>query len=268
MKMHSLLALLILIPQAHATSFFIRPFSEFTKTTNVIVRGVTSGIHAEKVSNQIGEQMIYTYANLGIREVIKGSISGASIRIRKAGGTLDGVTLEIPSSVEFKDGEEGVFFLGEEQDDRSFEVTGMELGKFRIEVLNGNEILKGGIFAYSKPNASQHHSHGDHGQQADDISENLKPWSIQQLKDLVESQGDTPTASLPNQHSIAPSDSVSSPTEPNPKQELSGKTSSEPENNENSVAAQQDLLYMAPEFWYVIALSILTLSVYLVKRRG
>jgi hypothetical protein len=267
MKMHSLLALLILIPQAHATSFFIRPFSEFTKTTNVIVRGVTSGIHSEKNSNQIGEQMIYTYADLSIREVIKGSITGSSIRIRKVGGTLDGVTLEIPSSVEFKEGEEGVFFLGDVQDDRSFEVTGMELGKFKIEVQNGAEILKGGIFAYSKPSSHHHDSHAGHNQ-ADDLSENLKPWSIQQLKDLVQSQGDAPTlnAQTPNTN-IAP-EKPAVATNSNTKQNKSELPPAEAAINENSDATQQEPLYFTPEFWYVLALSILTLSVYLVKRRG
>jgi hypothetical protein len=268
MKMHSLLALLILIPQAHATSFFIRPFSEFTKTTNVIVRGVTTGIHAEKVSNQIGEQMIYTYANLGIREVIKGSITGASIRIRRAGGTLDGVTLDIPSSVEFKEGEEGVFFLGDEQDDRSFEVTGMELGKFRIEAQNGNEILKGGIFAYSKPKSGNHDSHAGHGHQADDISENLKPWSIQQLKDLIQSQGDTPPENPPVGSSQPSPELPAVTSSTNSEQKKSDTTAPTPSINENSDALQQEPLYITPTFWYVLALSILTLSVYLVKRRG
>jgi hypothetical protein len=267
MKMHSLLALLFLIPQAHATSFFIRPFSEFTKTTNVIVRGVTTGIHAENVANSNGEKMIYTFANLAIKDVIKGSITGSSIRIRRPGGTLDEMTLEIPSSVEFKEGEEGVFFLSDEQDDHSYEVTGMELGKFNIVNQGGTEILKGGIFAYSKP--EKHDSHGGHTFQSGDISENLKPWSITQLKELVQSQGSAPSASATTSESktnlIPAPSSVTPESEPN-------QSSTQPPSsallNDNDDATQQYSLYITPAFWYALALSILALGIYLIKRRG
>jgi len=267
MKMHSLLVLLFLIPQAHATSFFIRPFSEFTKTTNVIVRGVTTGIHAENVANANGEKMIFTFASLAIKDVIKGSITGGSIRIRRPGGTLDGMTLEIPSSVEFKEGEEGVFFLSDEQDDHSYEVTGMELGKFNIVNQGGSEILKGGIFAYSKHD--KHDNHRGQAIQSGDTSENLKSWSITQLKELVQSQGDAPPVAnrtteskinlIPAPYS-APSENASnqSNTQPTPVAAI----------NENNDATRHDSLYITPAFWYVLALSILALGIYLIKRRG
>jgi len=267
MKMHSLLALLFLIPQAVATSFFIRPFSEFTKTTNVIVRGVTSGIHAENVAEANGEKMIYTFANLAIKDVIKGSISGSAIKIRKPGGTVDGVTLEIPSSVEFKEGEDGVFFLSDEQDDHSYEVTGMELGKFNIVNQGGTEILKGGIFSYSKPRDPHGHRAGTF--QSGDLSENLKPWSINQLKELVKSQGDAPpTAEQSVSDKTQNNSNTYEQATPTPTSISEPTPSNTPAFNEINDAPQQDSLYIPPTFWYVLALSILTLGVYLIRRRG
>jgi hypothetical protein len=270
MKMHSLLALFLIAPQALATSFFIRPFSEFTKTTEVIVRGITTDIHAESGSNENGEKTIYTYANLSLKDVIKGNLSGSSIRIRKAGGTVDDVTLEIPSSVEFKEGEEGVFFLGDEQADHSYEVIGMELGKFNLVNQDGNEVLKGPLFVYSRPPSKNHAEH-PHANTLirDDISENLKPWSIQQLKDLVKSQGDEPQS--PKNGSSAP---MPSPGENPKKVNISNNLSENTPQNavENSTtendATQQESLYIDSRFWYVLALATLMLGVYLFKRRG
>ena len=270
MKMHLLLALLFLIPKSHATSFFIRPISEFTKSTSVIIRGVTSDIHSENTVNPNGEKTIYTFATLSIKEVIKGNISGSSVRIRKAGGTIDGVTLEIPSSVEFKEGEDGVFFLSEEQSDHSYEVTGMELGKFNLANQDGKEVLKGGLFAYSKPHA--HGGHSDHIM-ANDLSENLKPWSINQLRELVKSQSsaapeiNTPT--IKNNQEITTSSNLSVPNE-NANGMISSvpKTEENPKPSDSTEINKEEPLYIGSAVWYALAIAIMTLGVYLFLRRG
>ena len=108
MKMHSLLAFALTMQTAFATSFYIRPFSEFTKSTSNIIRGKISNIHVENGTTPDGGKTLYTFANLEIKEVIKGGISGTQINIRKLGGSKDGVTLEVPSSVEFSEKEEGL----------------------------------------------------------------------------------------------------------------------------------------------------------------
>lgn len=258
--MHSLLAFILTIPSAWSTSFYIRPFSEFTKTTPNIIRGKTTNIRVENGVAPDGVKTIYTFANLDIKDVIKGSISGSQIQIRKLGGSKDGVTLEIPSSVEFTDKEEGVFFLSEELEDHSYEVSSMELGKFLITEKNGEEILHGGLFDYSKPESGHEH---ENNVVAGNISENLKPWSIAQLRELVKSQqSSAPTTTPETQKTAVVSNS---PEEP--------KTSAPAINNQSNQTTtisrekEQSTLYFGPSFWYSLATIFLTLGVIFYIRR-
>ncbi len=191
MILHSLLALTsVVISGAQATSFYIRPFSEFTQTSPVIVHGKLTNVRTDNSIAADGRRTIYTYANLEVREVLKGDLHQKStITIRKAGGTKDGMTLEIPSSPEFKENDDTVLFLSAEKEDNSYEVLGLELGKFGLEEKNGEMILTGGIFNYSKP--TPHSDHDEHVR-AKDLAENQKPWSLTQLRTLIHKQSGTP----------------------------------------------------------------------------
>lgn len=257
MKLHSILAIALSINQAFATSFYIRPFSEFTKTTPNIIRGKIGNIRTEYRVSPDGEKTIFTFADLEVKDVIKGGITGTQIQIRKLGGTKDGVTLEIPSSVEFIDKEDSVFYLSEEQEDHSFEVTSMELGKFTLTEKNGEEILNGGIFAYSKPRTGH-----EHDVIASNIAENLKPWSIDQLKELVKSQGQT----MPSSAEPIKNPEVSNGSN----NQASNSNNSNPASIQSSNATEekdQSPLYNDSTVWYSLATIILTLSVFFILRR-
>jgi len=165
-----------------ATSFFIQPFPDFTRNAPNIVHGKLHQPRAEYAVTQNGDRSIHTYADLEIKEVLKGSITGQNILIRKAGGTKDGVTLHIPGSPEFQEGEESVFYLSNEiPEDHCFEVVGLELGKFGITEKNGEKIITGGLLGFSS------------GQEANEgigpgIVENQRTWSLRQLRSLIETQ--------------------------------------------------------------------------------
>jgi hypothetical protein len=177
MNLHFILvAFISFTSSSQATSFYIRPFSEFTESAPNIVRGFIRDQRAENAITSDGGKTIYTFARVEVKEVLKGNIHKPEIQIRKVGGSKDGYTLEIPSSPEFKEGEESVFFLSEEKEDQSFEITGLELGKFGVEEKNGGVFLTGGIFNYSrslKPSETQDHP---------------GPWSINDLKALIQKQ--------------------------------------------------------------------------------
>lgn len=260
MKMHSLLALLLTVQCAFATSFYIRPFSEFTKTTPNIIRGKLNNIRVENGRLPDGGATIFTFASLDIKEVIKGNITGTQIQIRKLGGSKDGITLEIPSSVEFTEKEEGVYFLSDELEDHSYEVSSLELGKFTLVQKNGNEVLEGGIFAYSKPKPG--HEHDVH---ADDISENLKPWSVEDLKELVKNQQATqPAPSSETQKTSEISNTSINDSTPS-------STTTNTQLNNNSIISEEkndSPLYFSPTLWYSLATIILTLSVIWFFRKG
>ena len=262
MKMHPLLALLLTIQSSFATSFYIRPFSEFTKTTSNIVHGKISGVHSENGVTSDGGRTIYTYAKLEIQEVLKGTITGSQIIVRKLGGSKDGVTLEIPSSVEFFEHEDSVFFLSAEQEDRSYEVTGMELGKFTLEEKNGEQILKGGLFSYSKPPAeTSPERHVESG----NLAENQKPWSITQLKEMIRSQAQSPQLVTLTENKKITNDSSKLTNKNDTPSSLSN---TQTEQSPTSILEKENSpLYFGSAFWYSLATIVLTLGVYLYFRR-
>ena len=186
MKMHIIFILLhALNPFAFGSSFYIRPISEVTLETRNIVRGVVREVYAENATAPEGGKTVYTYAILDVKDVMKGGIHSGEIKVRRLGGTKDGVTLEIPGSPEFKKGEETVLFLSDEKEDQSYEVSEMELGKFGIEDKGGESFLRGGLLAFSR--TPDHAGEGmvDEGAK----SENLRPWSLKDLKSLIAKQG-------------------------------------------------------------------------------
>jgi hypothetical protein len=170
-----------LLASAFATSFYIPPFSDFTREADLIARGQLNNIHAVKFINDEGTEVIYTYAALEVKDLIKGKVDGHTVQVRKVGGTKDGVSLEIPGSPEFHESQDTVLFLGLEKEDHSREVQSLELGQYGTHETEGQTQLTGGIFNYSKPS--------DQNQALAQV-ENLKVWTLADLKALVARQGD------------------------------------------------------------------------------
>lgn len=158
----------------YSTSFYIRPMSEFTQTSPNIVYGTITQVRVEKGITQTGRTTIYTYATLEWNEVLKGTINKNPIQIRKAGGTLNGLTLDIPSSPEFHENEKTVLFLSEPNLDQSYDVMGMELGKFSVVQQQGKTFLQGGLLSYDASESAS--------------TSEKKAWSLQDLRELIQKQ--------------------------------------------------------------------------------
>ena len=239
-----ILSTLIYFPQilfshstAYATSFYIRPFSEVTQTVPNMVYGTIRHIHTDNGTASDGGKTIYTFSELVVKEVIKGNIHQSEIVIRKLGGTKDGVTLDIPSSVEFTENEETVVFLGPEMEDHSYEVEGMETGKFSLKEENGEKILVGGLFEFSRPDP-------DGGNVvAENLKENLRPWSLTQLKELIHQQtggNPTPAAPLPS-GGVAANHLTDGKTTADPNHPSSTDSGSNPDSAARSSSTQKYL---------------------------
>jgi hypothetical protein len=198
--MSKILVFLFFSSVSFATSFYIRPFSEFTQTAPNILRGTLSNVRVENSVISDGGRTIYTYANLAVKERIKGDVNAPNITVRKTGGTKDGVTLEIPSSPEFTEGEDTVMYLSEQREDKSYEVVSLELGKFGLAEKNGKEVLTGGLFSYARPSD---HEKAEHSVQAGDLSENSKSWSLQDLRELVKKETERPSAPIATPAQVA-----------------------------------------------------------------
>jgi hypothetical protein len=151
MKLHFISMLLALCSgNVLATSFYPETFENFTAKARTIVRGTIKQQRVEKSVAADGSITIHTYALVEVKESIKGRIERPEIRIRKVGGEMEGYHQEVPGSPEFKENEESVFFLTSEQEDGSFEIESLELGKFGLKRENGNEVLTGGMLAFQQ----------------------------------------------------------------------------------------------------------------------
>jgi hypothetical protein len=149
MKLHFISMLLSLqTPLASATSFHAESFESFTAKSKHIVRGTVRSQQVEKTTAPDGTVMIYTYALVEVKEPLKGGITRNEIRVRRLGGETEGYHHEVPGSPEFKEGEDTVLFLTGEQEDGSFDIESMEMGKFGLRMENGSEILTGGMLAF------------------------------------------------------------------------------------------------------------------------
>ncbi|MBS1959596.1 MAG: hypothetical protein JST80_09010 [Bdellovibrionales bacterium] len=204
MNLHSLLALVAAIfafqPWASATSFALQKFSTFVNESPFIARGEIHNIFVENGITADGQKTIYTYATFEIKEVFKGNLSMTEVKIRKSGGTKDGFTLEVPGSPEFATGEDAVLFLGQPQEDQSYEVASMELGKFGVEPTGDDFKLTGGLLGYSaesKPGPSASES------DRQIYAENSKTWTLSQLRALTRDEVSVGTTSATTQSAPA-----------------------------------------------------------------
>jgi hypothetical protein len=174
----ALLAALILIKTAFGTSFYERPFAESLKSAPIMVRGKIGASQVDLATVSDGTQLVFTFYDFKVTEVIKGDLKLSTIKIREIGGEKNGVAMSVSGSAQFSAGEEVVVLLDAPVQE-AYPVRGMMMGRFAIEKnQDGKEYLRGpGL--------------GSHATQAE--------WSLDAVKELVQKQKTEPqTAAIPN----------------------------------------------------------------------
>lgn len=101
---------------------------ERARGANRVVVARVAETNARYERNQFGDEVIVTYAQLAVEEVIKGEPGPATLAVE--GGTVDGITMRVSSLPSLTKGERAVFFL-----------TPGKSGEFRPH-LRGQGILK------------------------------------------------------------------------------------------------------------------------------
>jgi hypothetical protein len=115
-------------PTLTATGFRPVPIEERARGAARIVVATVAETSSRYERNELGDELIVTYARLQVEEVIKGPAAHVTIAVE--GGTVDGVTLRVSSLPTLARGERAVFFL-----------TPGRGGEFRPH-LRGQGILK------------------------------------------------------------------------------------------------------------------------------
>lgn len=178
----ALLTGLTLIQAAFGTSFIERPFPESVKDAPIIVRGKAGTSYSDWARNDDQSRRIYTFTEIQVDEAIKGGFGNQrSVIVRELGGEKDGLGMQVPGTAKFQRGEDVVVFLGRRNEDGSYNVRGMSMGKYNVaRDENGTEYLSGGSLALH----SEHRV--ENGGQDDTRTE--PKWTLDRLKKLVQEQ--------------------------------------------------------------------------------
>lgn len=173
------MGLLIVPILAFATSFYPQPFPDTIQGAPVIVRGKAGMNYSDWAKDDEGSKRIYTFNEIQVTEVLKGSLSANSVVIREMGGEKDGVGLHVEGTSHYQRGEDVVVLLRHKNSDGSYDVQGMMMGKYNVlKDSDGTEYLEG-------PGLHQTHPEGQ------TTSGTPKKWTIDALRQLIRSQTET-----------------------------------------------------------------------------
>jgi hypothetical protein len=213
MKAYLILALCIkysLFNLAQATTFFQRPFSETLSDAPLVVRGIVQNNRADWVETEDGGRKLFTFTEVQVDEVLKGSASTGLMVVREIGGEKDGIGMKIAGTAEFKRSEEVVVFLHDTRNsDGTYSVKGMMMSKLQVLREKGEVLLEGP--ALLEPSHSgvlgaepEGHSGTEHGHE----SAKSQKMNLERLRLLISEQAN------PSPQKVEKSDakSVANPT--------------------------------------------------------
>lgn len=164
----------------HATSFAPQDFPKAVQDAPIIVRGKIGMSYADWGKDDNGIKTVYTYLELHVSEVFKGSPHGLSppsfphLMIREMGGEKDGIGVEVTGTSHYGRGEDVIVFLREKNGEGSFDVQGMMMGKYNLQKeADGTEFLVGAAFMPTSTPTDSHLT---------------KKWTLDALRHLIQTQ--------------------------------------------------------------------------------
>ena len=176
---------LLACPFANATTFYERPFAETVQDAPTVVRGIIGNSYTDWVQGQDGTKRIYTFFDVQISEVLKGSATNPTLVLRQVGGEKDGVGLQIAGTASFERGEDVLVFASARNADGSYELLSMSMGKLNFEKSeDGHEYLVGAAIPGSGHD-THFHENGTGGHP--DPSEGSR-WDLNRLRKLIREQ--------------------------------------------------------------------------------
>ena len=162
-----------------------RPFQDTVQEAPTIVHGKVGMSYSDWGKTADGGKRLYTFYELLISEVLKGNASGNSLIMREIGGEKDGVGLQVPGAAQFNRGEDVVVMLSGKNEDGSYDVWGLTMGRYVVQKdESGQESVVGaGITAKGDEQGIVH---------PDDIDSNVKvsasQWTLDRLRQLIQTQ--------------------------------------------------------------------------------
>jgi hypothetical protein len=106
------------------------------RESDVVVR---ARVDSQQVVWDERQVRVLTLTSIDVIDGIKGCSKGERLTIYQVGGTLDGVTFDVPGALRFAPGEEMVFFA--KRFKGQIASYGMGLGKFRVVEQDGRRVV-------------------------------------------------------------------------------------------------------------------------------
>jgi hypothetical protein len=125
---------------AHATTFKELTSDQRVDLADLIIRGTVTEVWTERDDRGV----IWTRAQVDVSSVIKGNQDADALIIDQLGGEWGGVRMSVGGAARFSQGEEGLFFIAENNGKTRFLLQSMGLGKWtiRIDPHSGREIVQ------------------------------------------------------------------------------------------------------------------------------
>jgi hypothetical protein len=132
------LALALLVPSLALASVVIaETWEEMAQGSTRIIRGRVALIEA--VQDE-ASGIISTLVDMEVTEVLKGDPKVKTLRLKHLGGTVGGLTLEVPGSAHFTVGEDTLLFLEPARDPEIWLVRSMAAGKVNFEASDNGQM--------------------------------------------------------------------------------------------------------------------------------
>jgi hypothetical protein len=209
------------LDSAWGTTFFQQPIEVTEKEAPMVVRGTIESSQAYWVVDPDSSKKIYTYFDLNVSEVFKGSLEAPKkIRIRELGGEVGRVGYHVEGTAQFKIGEEVVLNLGSPllkgTPEEVYPVQGLMMGKFNIKKdENGKEYLEGPALN----STAESHLHdpkvagsdkGSSKNESQNDTYRKKHFYISDLKKIIQTQSKDSVITQENSSKIPPQPSLPS----------------------------------------------------------
>lgn len=127
---------LLAFASARATTVIPPSFDELVDQAELIFQGTVTDVKAQWVGEG-GQRRIVSYITLKVEDAIKGD-PGASYTLRMFGGTVDGTTMQVSDTPQFKAGDRDILFV-QHNGTQFIPLVGIMHGRFRLQHDNAAE---------------------------------------------------------------------------------------------------------------------------------
>lgn len=136
-RLLSLIGLITVVSSLHAATFVVPPDRDLIDRSELIITGAALTSYTQLTP----EGGVETVTPISVQEVIKGKIARDTINVVEPGGTYRDLTMLIPGSPRFADGEQVLLLLRATGEDR-WSVAELVLGKFAFRTdATGQKLL-------------------------------------------------------------------------------------------------------------------------------